>query len=175
MVTASETFLIDANALLTPYRLYYAFDIAPSFWEKLAEAFNKKQIVLLDKVKDEVLKGDDDLSKWVKANEGIIDICEYKTESVIANYQSVLQYIHTCGLYKEIALAAWAPANIADPWLIAAAKSNNYTIVTLEAPSGGLSKKTPNKSAKIPDVARALGVKTISLFEMMRKIGIVLS
>lgn len=174
MVTSSETFLIDANALITPYRQYYAFDIAPSFWEKLADAFKRKQIVLLDKVKDEVLKGDDDLTKWIKANEDIIDVCDYKTESVIANYQAVLQYIQTCGLYKESALATWAPANIADPWLIAAAKSNNYTIVTSEFPSRGLSTKTPNKSAKIPDVARALDVKTISLFEMMRRIGIVL-
>lgn len=159
---------------MTPYRFYYAFDIAPSFWEKLADAFKRKQIVLLDKVKDEVLKGDDDLTKWIRANEEIIDVCDYKTESVIANYQAVLQYIQTCGLYKESALASWVPANIADPWLIAAAKSNNYTIVTLEAPSGGLSKKTLNKSAKIPDVARALNVKTISLFEMMRRIGIAL-
>lgn len=174
MVTSSETFLIDANALMTPYRLYYAFDIAPSFWEKLADAFKRKQIVLLDKVKDEVMKGDDDLTKWITANEEIIDVCDYKTASVIANYQSVLQYIQTCGLYKESALAAWAPANIADPWLIAAAKSNNYTIVTLEAPSGGLSTKTQNKSEKIPDVARALDVKTISLFEMMRRLGIAL-
>lgn len=174
MVTASETFLIDANALMTPYRFYYAFDIAPSFWDKLADAFKRKQILLLDKVKDEVLKGDDDLTKWIKDNEEIIDVCDYKTASVISNYQAVLQYIQTCGLYRESALAAWVPTNIADPWLIAAAKANNYTIVTLEAPSGGLSTKTPNRSAKIPDVARALDVKTISLFEMMRSIGIVL-
>lgn len=174
MVTASETFLIDANALMTPYRFYYAFDIAPSFWDKLADAFKRKQILLLDKVKDEVLKGDDDLTKWIKDNEEIIDVCDYKTASVISNYQAVLQYIQTCGLYRESALAAWVPANIADPWLIAAAKANNYTIVTLEAPSGGLSTKTPNRSAKIPDVARALDVKTISLFEMMRRIGIAL-
>ena len=153
MVTASETFLIDANALMTPYRFYYAFDIAPSFWDKLADAFKRKQILLLDKVKDEVLKGDDDLTKWIKDNEEIIDVCDYKTASVISNYQAVLQYIQTCGLYRESALAAWVPANIADPWLIAAAKANNYTIVTLEAPSVGLSTKTPNRSAKIPDVA----------------------
>lgn len=174
MVNTAETFLVDANALMTPYRQYYAFDIAPSFWDKLADAFENNQIILLDKVKDEVLKGNDDLTKWIKNNNEIINVCNYKTQSVISNYQRVLQYIQTCGLYKENAIAAWAPANIADAWLIAAAMSNNYTIVTLEAPSGGLNKKTPNKVAKIPDVAKALGVKTISLFEMMREIGIIL-
>lgn len=174
MVRSSDTFLIDANALITPYRFYYAFDLAPSFWEKLANEFKNNRIVLLDKVKDELLKGEDDLTNWIKENEEIINVCNYKTESVIANYQSVLQYIQTSGLYKESALAAWVPANIADPWLIAAAKANGYTVVTLEAPSGGLSTKTPNKEAKIPDVAKALGVKTSSLFEMMRTLGIVL-
>lgn len=173
-MTSSDIFLIDANALITPYRFYYAFDIAPSFWGKLADAFKNNRIVLLDKVKDELLKGEDDLTNWIKANEEIIGVCDYKTESVISNYQSVLQYIQTCGLYKESALAAWVPANIADPWLIAAAKANSYTVVTLEAPSGGLSTKTPNKNAKIPDVAKALGVKTSSLFEMMRTLGIIL-
>ena len=174
MVRSSETFLIDANALITPYRFYYAFDLAPSFWEKLASEFKNNRIVLLDKVKDELLKGEDDLTYWIKSNEEIISVCDYKTESVIANYQSVLQYLQTSGLYKESALAAWGPANIADPWLIAAAKANGYTVVTLEAPSGGLSPKAPNRIAKIPDVAKALGVKTSSLFEMMRTLGIVL-
>lgn len=174
MVRSTETFLIDANALIAPYRLYYAFDIAPSFWEKLANEFNSGRIVLLDKVRDELLKGEDDLTDWIKKNEEIISVCDYKTESVIANYQSVLQYIQTSGLYKESALAAWAPANIADPWMIAAAKAYGYTIVTLEVPSGGLSTKTPNKNAKIPDVAKALGVKTSSLFEMMRMLEIAL-
>ena len=86
---SSETFLIDANALITPYRLYYAFDIVPSFWEKLASVFKNNRIVLLDKVKDELLKGEDDLTYWIKSNEEIISVCDYKTESVIANYQSV--------------------------------------------------------------------------------------
>ena len=95
---STETFLIDANALITPYRLYYAFDIAPSFWEKLANEFNNRRIVLLDKVRDELLKGEDDLTNWIKKNEEIISVCDYKTESVIANYQSVLQYIQTSGL-----------------------------------------------------------------------------
>lgn len=53
---------------------------------------------MLDKVKDELLKGEDDLTNWIKENEEIINVCNYKTESVIANYQSVLQYIQTSGL-----------------------------------------------------------------------------
>jgi len=64
-----------------------------------------------------------------------------------------LQYIQSCGLYKEQALQAWAPGHIADPWLIAATAVNDYTIITAEVSSGGLSPKNPNRNAKIPDVA----------------------
>lgn len=54
-----------------------------------------------------------------------------------------MQYIQSCGLYKEQALQAWAPGHIADPWLIAATAVNDYTIITAEVPSGGLSPKNP--------------------------------
>ena len=61
---------------------------------------------------------------------------------------------------------------VADPWLIAAARANDYTIVTEEQGSKGISPKQKNKDPKIPDVAKALGVDTIPLFEMMRKLKI---
>lgn len=83
-----------------------------------------------------------------------------------------MQYVQSCGLYKEQALQAWAPGHIADPWLIAAAAVNDYTIITAEVPSGGLNPKNPNRSAKIPDVAKAFGVKTNNLYYMMRQLGI---
>jgi hypothetical protein len=36
-VNGDKTFLIDTSALITPYRQYYAFDLVPSFWEKLKD------------------------------------------------------------------------------------------------------------------------------------------
>ena len=33
MVNTSEKFLIDANTLMAAARLYYAYDLVPSFWE----------------------------------------------------------------------------------------------------------------------------------------------
>lgn len=52
-----------------------------------------------------------------------------------------MRYVAECGLYKESAVHTWAPGNVADPWLIASAKANGYTIVTEENSSTGLSKK----------------------------------
>lgn len=174
MVKSSETFLIDSSALIAPYRLYYAFDIAPSFWKYLKECFESGKIVLLDKVLSELKKGgeEDDLSRWVKENEDLFTILTFKTESIITNYSVVLRYLQTSGLYYESAIAEWAIESIADPWIIAAARANDYTIVTEEKGSNGISISNKNKRPKIPDVAKALGVESISLFEMMRKLEI---
>ena len=86
----------------------------------------------------------------------------------------MLNHINQSGFYKALALKIWSEGNVADPWIIASAKANCYTIVTEEIPSGGLSIKTPNKSAKIPDVAKYFDVKTVNIFDMMRKLHMVI-
>ena len=166
-----EKFLIDSNSFMTPYRRYYAFDLVPTYWEELSKHMGTGRMILLDMVKDEIDKGKDDLADWIDRQTGFV-ICNHVEPSIISKYQEVLQYVQNCGLYKEQALQTWAPAYIADPWLIAAAAVNDYTIITAEVPSSGLSPKTPNKGAKIPDVARAFGVKSNNLYYMMRTLGI---
>ena len=166
-----EKYLIDSNSFITPYRQYYSFDLVPTYWDELSGRMNTGRIVLLDIVKNEIDKGQDNLSDWIGRQTGFV-ICNHVEPAIISMYQEVLRYVQNCGLYKEQALQTWASAYIADPWLIAAAAVNNYTIITAEVPSSGLSPKNPNKNAKIPDVARAFGVKTNNLYYMMRKLGI---
>lgn len=156
---------------MTPYRQYYAFDLVPTYWEEISKYTNSGRLILLDMVKAEIDKGEDDLTDWLNRQVGFV-ICNHISPGIIGKYQEVLQYIQTCGLYKEQALQAWANGDVADPWLIAAAALNNYTLITAEVPSGGLSEKTPNRYAKIPDVAKAFRVKTNNLYYMMRQLGI---
>lgn len=166
-----EKFLIDSNSFVTPYRQYYAFDLVPAYWKEIAKCANSDRLVLLDMVKAEIDKGEDDLADWLNRQTGFV-ICNHISPEIIGRYQEVLQYIQTCGLYKEQALQTWANGDVADPWLIAAAAVNDYTIITAEVPSGGLSVKNPNRNAKIPDVAKAFGVKTNNLYYMMRQLQI---
>lgn len=166
-----EKFLIDSNSFMAPYRQYYAFDLIPTYWGKLAEKAKTGRLVLLDMVKAEIDKGGDELAEWVERQTGF-EICNHITPEIVTKYQEVLQYVQNCGLYKEQALVAWTPMHIADPWLIATAAVYGYTIITAEVPSGGLSYKNQNKYAKIPDVASAFGVKTSNLYYMMRQLGI---
>jgi len=164
-----EKFLVDTNSLITPYRLYYAFDLVPSYWDRLSENIGK--IVLLDMVKSEIDKGNDDLTVWVNSLKGF-EICYHLSQEIVDKWQEVIQYVQTCGLYNENALHSWAQINVADPWLIAAAAVYGYTIITLEGSAGRLSPMNKSGKVKIPDVARAFGVKTNNIFYMMRQLGI---
>ena len=83
-------------------------------------------------------------------------------------YSEVLKYVQTCGLYKANALNEWASPGVADAWLIASACTGGHIIITFETPSSGLSKNSPSKKAKIPDVGKHFSVECEDLLYMMR-------
>lgn len=160
-------FLIDTNSLITPKHQFYPFDFAPGFWMQLEAHIVSGNVVFLDIVKDEILRGKDELQEWMAA----IDNCECidrREPEILANYSRVLQYVQGNPYYKESALQEWAKASVADPWIIATAMAKGYTIVTFEVSNPNLSVKQPSKYAQIPDVARNFGVQTVKLYDMMR-------
>jgi len=169
----SKTFLFDTSAFITPYQQFYPFDIAPPFWSQLYNKIAAGEILVLDVVLAELLKGDDDLATWAKTI--TVDSLSRKSTDITEKYSDVLTYVQTCGFYQETALHNWSSAKVADAWLIAAAAARSLTIVSFEAGNAGLSSKTPSKEAKIPDVCHHFGVECIGLFEMMRRSGITLS
>lgn len=57
-----------------------------------------------------------------------------------------MQYLQTSPYYEETALSEWAKATVADPWLIAAAKVHNCTIITFEALNSNPNEKHPWKN-----------------------------
>lgn len=164
-------YLLDSNIFITPHRSYYSFDFANSFWEQLANILRSKKATILKVVSDEILKdGEDRLAKWLKNLKKDIKVLSVsRNQKIHDNYARVLQYVQTCGNYKDNAILNWAKEDIADPWLIATAMSDDdYKIVTDEQSAGGFSKKNPHNNAKIPDVANYFGVKCITLFDFMR-------
>ena len=60
-------YVIDSNALITPYNRYYPFDLAPKFWEKLKGTVDSGYLCIIDLVRNEVVKGKDELSDWIKS------------------------------------------------------------------------------------------------------------
>lgn len=165
----AEIFLLDANIFITPYRLYYSFDLAPRYWQQLEETLKLDNVIVIDAVFSEISKMEDELSEWIK-NLGNLKPLSTKSPAILANYGKILSYVQNCGLYREEALRIWSQKDVADPWLIAVAMELNAVIITEEVPVGsGLSAKNPSKNAKLPDVAHHFGIKYENLFYFMRQ------
>ena len=77
MVSTSEKFLLDANTLMTASRFFYAYDLVPSFWEIFGEEIKAGNIILLDMVKSEIDKGQDELKEWISERESDFQICNH--------------------------------------------------------------------------------------------------
>lgn len=172
MVKIPEKFLIDANTLMAAARLYYAYDLLPSFWKVFGDKLKEGNVVLLDLVKNEIDKGEDELQQWVMERQHDFQYCNHVDSEIVSKYASVMQYIHECGLYNEKGLNSWAKNNVADPWLIATAIAKGYTIITFEQSAGPLNPKNKSGKVKIPDVASYFGVKVQNLYYMMRQLKI---
>jgi hypothetical protein len=171
MSNNSSKYLIDTNSFITPYKTFYSFDIAASFWDKLQNEIIKGNLIVLDLVRNELCKVDDELSSWIKKIDTSL-ILTTKNPIIVKKYSEILAYIQTSGFYKETALAEWARADIADAWLIAAAATYDYTIITFEAPNGNLNIRNKSRMAKIPDVCSVFGVTCENLYYLMRQLSI---
>ena len=169
----SEKYLIDANSLIRPARAYDPFDFAPSFWQQLRPKISLDKIAVLDKVRDEVRKGTDELSAWISdlPNECILSTQDMQ---ILQKYRDVLSFIQQSDKYSEAALRRWSQLDIADPWLIAAAKVYGYTLLSFEQSAGTIPEGSRSKNPKLPDVARHFQVPYTSLFDMMRNESFIL-
>jgi len=169
MSSSRNLYLMDSNTFIAPFRTYYPFDFAPSFWKFLASNILSGNIVVLKKVYDEVLKGSDDLSLWIKGLS--MTSLDHRTPDITSKVQDILTHIQTStNLYNNKALTEWSDKNRADAWLVAAAMVHDYKIVTFELPNSSLGTNVTGHP-KIPDVASNFGVDCISLYEMMRNLG----
>lgn len=171
---SNELFLVDTNTFITPYKTFYPFDFAPSFWDFLRDNIESGKITVLQKVFDEVIKGNDSLSEWLK--DLSFTKIDHRTPDVLNAYGEVLHHIQ-CGvspsglkLYNEKALREWADNSRADAWLVAAAMAKGYTLVSFEILNSGLGTNVCSHP-KIPDVADQFNVKCSNLYHMMRALG----
>lgn len=53
--------VLDADVFMTAARSYYAFDVAPAFWDGLVREASNGRLLSIDRVKDEIQRGRDDL------------------------------------------------------------------------------------------------------------------
>ena len=162
--------LLDSNIYINFYDRYYRNEFFPTFWLNFVSILNSDvkvpDIVVSENYQEPWFRD------WLDDNyeKDLIDHKSYARE-----WSEVIQYIQDSPLYKDTALSSekgWANEKIADPWLIAIAKSENYTIVTDEIKNINLNAMNTSKNAKVPDVCEELNVRCISMNQFFEEIGL---
>ena len=167
----SEKFLLDANSLIAPSKNFYPFDFAMGFWEHMKRIMKSGNVLLLDVVCDEITKGGDKLTTWLK--EAIKNTpCKITVQdpNIIQKYSIIQNHINSCNLYKQQAILEWSDVSVADPWLIATAMAKNYAVITFEKHKNVHPQQKASK-IKIPNIADRFEVKYYDLFYFMRKMN----
>ena len=59
-------YLLDSNVFIQAKNLYYGMDFCPAFWEWLVNANQAGSVLSTQKVRDELLAGDDELADWAR-------------------------------------------------------------------------------------------------------------
>lgn len=164
-MSAGKRYLLDANIFIQAHQTYYGRDMCPGFWDALVREHAAKRIFSIDRVKDELLSLDDDLSEWVKRIapptlfKGTADI------KVAETFRDMLGWVQSEKQFTPAAKAEFAAA--ADGWLIAFAKVNGHVVVTHEQPA-----EESKKTVKIPNVCLEFGVDYENTFAMLRELRV---
>ena len=160
----ANTYILDANVFIEAARRYYAFDIAPPFWESLIHHASNGRIQSIDRVKKELERGKDELATWAttRFSDAFASTDE---ENVIESYSEVMSWVQAQGRFSDAAKADFAAG--ADGWLVAYARTKGGTVVTHELPATDARRKVP-----IPNVCDAFGVNYDDTFEMLRQLGV---
>lgn len=168
MSTASEKYLLDANAFIQAKRKFYGLDFCPGYWATLIWHQQQGRVCSIDKVQHEILRGADDLAAWVEQQLGAAAFAGTSTTEVAAVYSQMLAWVMAQPHYLESARVEFQ--QVADGWLAAYAKTNGCVVVTLE-------EFDPLRRNKVPllNVCRAFDVETITPFELLRRLDVKLN
>ena len=138
--------------------------MAPAFWRQLVEKGGRR-IILIDKVREEILRNEDQLSDWLREKENNFTIMKINKLPIINNYRKIITNTKENQQYYETAKIEFA--KIADSWLCAYGLASGDIIVTEE-------KYEPNikKNIKIPNVCKEFDIQYINLLQLMRELDI---
>ncbi|WP_293646954.1 DUF4411 family protein [Thiolapillus sp.] len=154
-------FVLDANVFIEAKRRYYAFDLCPGFWEALRWHHARGELVSIDRVKDELKKGKDDLTDWVNNRMPDGGFVASDEAGVVEWYGKMVAWVQAEPQYFDEAKAEFA--RVPDAWVTAYAKAKGAVLVTHEVPAPDARKKVP-----IPNVCQEFDIPYIDSFEMLR-------
>lgn len=154
-------YLLDANVFIEAKNRYYAFDLAPGFWQWLDADSAAGEIGSIDEVGAELKRGNDDLAQWAKARPQVFRTLDAATSAKLTE----LSTWANSGQFTPAAVSEFL--GIADYFLVAYAAAHGHTVVTHE-----LFQANAKNRVLIPNACQALGVDYCTTFTMLRGRGV---
>jgi len=152
-------YLLDANLFIQSNRSHYGLDFVPGYWDWLDRERAVGTLSSIEKIREEIDAGTDDLTKWAAARKPMflkMDGSEAPSLAALAAWAS-----SPAVSYTPAAVATFLASG--DYQLVAYAHAHGHTVVTYETPS-----PTSQKRVKIPDACDALSVPWLDPFMMLR-------
>lgn len=157
-------YLFDTNIFIESKK-NLPMDVWPSFWRKMTELINGGRIFSINKVKEEIDKGSDELTDWIRDNAPKGFFFGQDTE-IMTKYSETVGWAKTCSTgFTQSAITGYA--QVADSYLVATAAAKNMTLVTFE-------KSNPSRRSRvmIPDACDAIGARSCDLNTALRELGV---
>ena len=154
--------LLDSNTLIEAKNRYYGMTICPGYWAWILQQHQALEIASIVPVRDELAKGNDDLTQWVKSNAQLFEDASDERTQVAFGY-IVAKIAELAPLMKVGALEEFLEG--ADPWLIAKAMTTGAVVVTHEVYNPDIKRKYT-----IPNVCSLVGVSYMNTFELLGKL-----
>lgn len=149
-------YLLDSNIFIQAKNREYGFEFCPAFWDFIIIENQNNNIFSIDKVKDELDQGGDELSIWAKEHKNIflpsnIEILPFF--DTINN--SLIKLKYTQGARNDF-------MQVADYYLIAHALHKQCAIITHEVPKNTL------KKVQIPNICLDLNIKFMNIYDLLK-------
>jgi len=172
-VIDDTVFVLDANVFIEAKNHYYAFDLAPKFWESLVRLAEEGRVESIDRIKQELLRGKgkpkegeppEELAAWAEEDfaKAFVSTDE---DDVIKCYGDIMNWVSGQTQFFDAAKAHFAGG--ADAWLVAYARAKDRVVVTHEK-----AKPEARASVPIPNVCKAFDVPFVDTFQMLRTLGV---
>lgn len=160
MSKAPTRYCLDANVLIQAWQKYYSPRLCPSYWDNL-NLLGQRGVIFIPKVVyDEIIKTEDDLSKWLANSDiPILQIDGEVTRCLSTMYATNELHKYLVDNKKNRSLA--------DPWIVAHAMKEQAVVVTKEERLLVPSVKT----IRIPNVCDNMGLRCINDFQFIGEIG----
>jgi len=163
-VSSPTLYVLDANVFIQAAKGYYAFDLAPKFWQQLVAYGAAGSLCTVDRIAAEI-NYPAELRTWVDS-EFRPYVRDTDSTDTLAHYATLMQWAQgqtfTPAARQEF-------ATVPDAWLIAYAKGVGGTVVTHETFDANRRNRV-----KIPNARQFLGVLVVDTYGMLRSLAQIL-